>query len=391
MVVQPTIGPAAEVGDGEITPDVVSQYFTDTYRLILLAHERWRTAIWIIQVATSICGVLLIVASVYLGYREAGAIGSGMIEPMGRQLFLLLPGLLMLAIGSVAWLWKFGWELPAGLVALVTAAEMFFLQLGNVWFTVALFLGAIGAIVYGIHLRFKKRDPLQIADLEQKLDAYIDKVIAELPRKVRLPVPVEFASPGWQVLRAFPNGEHSGSPDVLCKIGSDGKPRTSPAGVAAFELKPDTLVVFEATVDLRTGQPLYARAEEFTYGDIVQVSWTNDAVVEDVKVTAAGRFAAGMASAAAAAAGGTATPAAEDQPMPRPRDRALRHRMVLEIALVNGRALPIAFWDSGYLSRGSVRSVAPIPVTDPSVVSKLWQQILERRAAARRGSPPPAA
>jgi len=121
MAFQSSIERVVEAGDGEITPDVVSQYFTDTYRLVLLAHERWQTAIRIIQLATAVGGVLLIATSIYLGYREAGAIDSTMIEPMSRELFLLLPGLLMLAIGSVPWLWKFGWELPAGLVVLVTA------------------------------------------------------------------------------------------------------------------------------------------------------------------------------------------------------------------------------------------------------------------------------
>ena len=381
MAFQSSIERGAEIGDGEITPDVVSQYFTDTYRLVLLAHERWQTAIRIIQVATAIGGVLLIATSIYLGYREAGAIDSTMIEPMGRELFLLLPGLLMLVIGSVPWLWKFGWELPAGLVALVTAAEMFFFQLGNWWFTIALFLGAVGAIVYGIYLRFKKRDPLQIADLEQKLDAYTDKVIAGLPQKVRLPLPVQFGQPGWQVLRCFPNGERCGLQDVLCKIGIDDKPRTSPVGVAAFELRPDTLAVLEAAVDLRTHQPLYALVQEFSYGDIVALSWSNDIVAEESRPTAAGRI-AGMASAAAAAATGTAGAAADDQSAPRPRDRTMRHRMVLEIGLVSGRTVPIVFWDSGFLPRGSARGIPPRPITDPSAVSALWQQILERRAVA---------
>jgi hypothetical protein len=388
MAFQSSIEHVAEVDDGEINPDVVSQYFTDTYRLVLMAHERWQTAIRIIEVATALGGMLLIAVALYLGFREAGAIDSRVIEPMSRELFLLLPGLLMLLIGSVPWLWKFGWELPAGLVVLVTAAEMFFFQLGNLWFTAALLLGAVGAIVYGIYLRFKKRDPLQIADLEQKLDAYTDKVIAALPHKVRLPVPVQFGRPGWQLSRCFPNGERCGSLEVLCKIGSDGKPRTNPAGVAAFELRPDTLAVFEAAVDLRTHQPLYALAQEFTYGDIAQLSWANDVVAEEARPTAAGRI-AGMASAAAVAAG-TAAPAAEEQPTPRPRDRTMRHRMVLEIGLVSGRTVSIVFWDSGSLSR-SARGMPPMPITDPSALSTLWQQILERRAEARHARSTPSA
>jgi hypothetical protein len=388
MAFQSSIEHVAEVGDSEITPDVVSQYFTDTYRLVLMAHERWQTAIRIIQVATAIGGLLLIAAALYLGFREAGAIDGRLIEPMGRELFLLLPGLLMLLIGSVPWLWKFGWELPAGLVVLVTAAEMFFFQLGNLWFTAALFLGAIGAVVYGIYLRFEKRDPLQIADLEQKLDAYTDKVIAGLPQKVRLPVPMQFVRPGWQLSRCFPNGERCGSLEVLCKIGSDGKPRTNPAGVAAFELRPDTLAVFEAAVDLRTHQPLYALVQEFTYGDIAQLSWANDVVAEETRPTAAGRI-AGMASAAAVAAG-TAAPTAEDQSMPRPRDRTMRHRMVLEIGLVSGRTVSIVFWDSAFLSRGA-RGMPPVPITDPSALSALWQQVLERRAVARHARTAPSA
>jgi hypothetical protein len=327
----------------------------------------------------------LIAVALYLGFREAGAIDSRVIEPMSRELFLLLPGLLMLVIGSVPWLWKFGWELPAGLVVLVTAAEMFFFQLGNLWFTAALFLGAIGAIVYGIYLRFKKRDPLQIADLEHKLDAYTDKVIAALPHKARLPVPVQFGGPGWQLSRCFPNGERCGSLEVLCKIGSDGKPRTNPAGVAAFELRPDTLAVFEAAVDLRTHQPLYTLVQEFTYGDIAQLSWANDVVAEETRPTAAGRI-AGMASAAA----GAAAPTPEDQPMPRPRDRTMRHRMVLEIGLVSGRTVSIVFWDSAFLSRGA-RGMPPVPITDPSALSALWQQVLERRAVARHARTAPSA
>lgn len=384
-----SIGLPAEVGDDEITPDVVSQYFTDTYRLILLAHERWQTAIRIIQVLTIIGGVLLIAISVYLTVREAGSVYS-IAEPMGRRLFLLLPGLLMLVIGSIPWLWKFGWELPAGLVALVTAAEMFFFQLGNVWFTIALFLGAIGAIIYGIHLRFKKRDPLQIADLEQKLDAYTAKVIGQLPQKLQLPVPVQFGGSSWQVLRSFPKRERTGALDALCKIGIDGRPRTSPAGVAAFELRPDTLVVFEAAVDLRTHEPLYARVQEFPYSDIVALSWTSDAIIEEARPTAAGRI-AGMASAAAAAASGATASPAEDQSTPRPRDRSVRNRTMLEIRLISGRAVSIVFWDSGLLTRAGARTPTPRPITDASAISGLWQQILQRQAAARRARPVPGA
>jgi hypothetical protein len=81
----------------------------------------------------------------------------------------------------------------------------------------------------------------------------------------------------------------------------------------------------------------------------------------------------------------------EEQPMPRPRDRAVRNRVVLEIGLRNGRVLSIPFWDSGFLPRGSARGMAPIPVTDPGVVGRLWQQISERRAAARRAGAVPAA
>ena len=385
MVFQSSVEPEAG-GEGEITPDVVSQYFTDTYRLVLLAHERWRTAIRIIQVATALCGLLLIGASFYLSFREVGAGGAGMIESMGRELFLLLPGLLMLVIGSISWLWKFGWELPAGLVVLVTAVEMFFFQLGNMWFTVALLLGAIGAIVYGIYLRFRKRDPLQIADLEQKLDAYTDRVIAGLPQKVQLPLPLQLSGPGWQMLRAFPNGERCGAVEVLCKIGTDGKPRTNPAGVAAFELRPDTLAVFEAAIDLRTHQPLYALAHEVPYGDIVALSWTNDVVAEEGRPSAAGRI-AGMASAAAAvAAGSAAGQSADEQPAPRPRDRTMRHRMTLEIGLAGGRTVSIVFWDSGFLPRGLARGIPPLPISDPRAVGPLWQQILERRAAHARAA-----
>ncbi|HXF53652.1 MAG TPA: hypothetical protein VNK52_05960 [Hyphomicrobiaceae bacterium] len=389
MTFPSSIEHAAQADDGEITPDVVSQYFTDTYRLVLLAHERWRTAIRIIQVATAIGGMVLVGLSLYLGYREAGTIGGRMIESMGRELFLLLPGLLMLVIGAVPWLWKFGWELPAGLVVLVTAAEMFFFQLGNLWFTVALFLGAIGAVVYGIYLRFKKRDPLQIADLERKLDAYTDRVMAALPQKLRLPVAVGFGDRDWLLVRSFPNGERCGALEVLCRIGSDDKPRTNPAAIAAFRLQPETLAVFEAAVDLRTHQPLYTLVQEVAYTDIAQLSWVSDVTADDARSTAGSRIAGMASAAAAAAAGSTSTGGADDQVSPRPRDRMLNQRILLEIGLPGGRTISIVFWDSAVLSRGA-RGLPPVPITDPSVVGALWQQILERRALTRHARSAPA-
>jgi hypothetical protein len=68
----------------------------------------------------------------------------------------------------------------------------------------------------------------------------------------------------------------------------------------------------------------------------------------------------------------------------------MRHRMVLEIGLVSGRAVSIVFWDSGFLSRGA-RGMPPMPITDPSALSALWHQILERRAVARHGRSSPSA
>jgi hypothetical protein len=64
--------------------------------------------------------------------------------------------------------------------------------------------------------------------------------------------------------------------------------------------------------------------------------------------------------------------------------------MVLEIGLVSGRTVSIVFWDSAFLSRGA-RGMPPVPITDPSALSALWQQVLERRAVARHARTAPSA
>ena len=63
---------------------------------------------------------------------------------------------------------------------------------------------------------------------------------------------------------------------MLARIGTDGVPRMSPIGLAAFDFGPDDVLVFEGAVDLSTTQAVYMRVHQFTYENIVAANWSSD-------------------------------------------------------------------------------------------------------------------
>jgi len=354
--------------EGAISRREVEQYFTGAYLGVLRAHQRWRTAIRTIQVLTIVFGAGLVAAAVYLSWGDPATFGPRLLQ----MLHLLLPGLLLCVIGALPWLWKFGWELPAGLVALVTAAEAFYFHIGHLGFSVVLLVCATAAIAYGIRLRIAgRKQPLDLQALETKLDGWTDELVRRtLARWAEELPPKAGSAQNERVLRSFPKPELSGSPDVLCRVGTDGKLRITPLGVVIFDLGPDSLLVYEGAIDLRREQVLYARAHEFRYGHIAGLHWFSDGVPE------------GTMSAAANMIVDRVTSPGADATQPKAREAAPRRRDRLEIQLAAGEGVSIVFRDSALLPRGRQAAPELQALEDRAHIRSLWTEIARRRQAA---------
>lgn len=344
--------------------EVVSQYFTGAYVGVLESHRRRRMIMAGLRVGSTIAGLGLVAVTMRDLWLQKGTLAiwplpdTVMTTPAGFGAILVLGA-------AIPLLWRYGWELPAAFVVAGAMAEVAFLNFGdrrNMGLIAAIALVAlIGAIWARVR---KRRAPLELSELEPRLDAWTETLVDRFLAGTDIPA-VPTTRGGYQyVVRTFPKLERSGAPRVLGRLGTDGRARISPIGVGAFILGQDTITAVEGAIDLGSERVLYRRAHEFRYCEVVSLVWTSDS-----------------------------TPTSPDAAVPQPRgamgamgamarlkgavqDGAARQRDTLEVRLVGGRSVSLVFADSALLP--PARGVAAASVERRDVIVSLWRDIMNR-------------
>jgi len=350
-------------GDTRINREIVSQYFTGAYVGLLQSHHRWRTIMHVLRGVVGVAGIALVAVTVRDLFLQTGTLvvwpipATVMTTPAG------LGGILVIA-AAVPRLWRYGWELPAAFVVALMIAEVALFNFGDRRIMLLAIGTALAALIAGIYVRVKKRRaPLELRELEPKLDAWTDELIDRFVAANEVPGRVLSHADCRYVVKTFPKLERSGAPRVLGRRGTDGRPRISPIGVGAFVFGPETIVAIEGAIDLRNEEILYRRAHEFRYADVVSLVWTEDAVEA---ATSTG-MPQPMMPKRPLAGFGSAAPEA-----------AVRHRETLEIRLSYGRAVSLVFADSAFLpaERGHAAAAS---VERRETIRRLWEDLMQRR------------
>jgi hypothetical protein len=341
--------------------EVVSQYFTGAYVGVLESHRRRRLIMVVLRIAAAIAGLALVAITMRDLWLQKGTLAiwplpeTVMTTPAGFGVILVLAA-------AIPLLWRYGWELPAAFVVAGAMAEVAFLNFGdrrNMGLIAAVALVAlIGAIWSRVR---KRRAPLELSELEPKLDAWTETLVDRFLGGTDIPA-VSATRSGYQyVVRTFPKLERSGAPRVLGRLGTDGRARISPIGVGAFILGPDTITAVEGAIDLGSERVLYRRAHEFRYGEVVSMVWTSDAtpIAPDAAVPHARSSIGAMARLKGAV-----------------QDVSPRQRDTLEIRLVGGRSVSLVFADSAFLPPD--RGAAAASVERRDVIVSLWRDVMSR-------------
>ena len=143
------------------------------------------------------------------------------------------------------------------------------------------------------------------------------------------------------------------------RLGTDGRPRINPIGVAAFIFREQTMTAIEGAIDLGNEQELYRRAHEFRYQDIDSLVWSSDAT-EVADPMGAARMAPRKRSGMQAA------------------EPTLRYRDTLEIRLKNGRPVSLVFADSALLPDARNKSVENL-----DRIRALWNDVMRHPSRTR--------
>lgn len=375
----PAVDGAGATGEmePEITREIAAQYFSGLYSKNRMAWHRLRRLMGWARILVMAIGIGICGAAIYVTWRETGASDlNALYAALGQRAFVLFTGALITSIGAVPLIWRYPWQLAVGLFALGMAIEMTVLDLGYRPVAIGMFMVAIGAIIYSYMLP-RRRPPLEDPELEAKLDKWIGTVTRKLIEDTRLPVADKVRVDGEFVLKSFPKRDRIGNQDVACKVGSDSRPRITPMGVAAFDLRDTTMVAFEGAVDLVSNSVLYARVHEFRYDDIIALLWTRDAVSSAKPAVGAG------------AGAGALTPRSAMQVVAGKKADAAevpRHRDMLEIRLISGRTVSLVFGDTQFLAADAIKKGGIKLIEDMDRIRVLWGEILRRQQAARSAS-----
>ncbi|MFM1813762.1 MAG: hypothetical protein RLZ98_457 [Pseudomonadota bacterium] len=288
----PLPGPASATASKSAAPrderldekSTIAKYFHDNGTSALQAHKRWRNGTAIARALTVALGLILFMVPVVLAWLEHGEIGGALFASIAERPDFLIPAVPMILIGLVPHLWRFGWELPAGLLLLIFAGEMLLFQPNRPRMTVALSVLALCAIGYGVYLRLKRQhDPADLKDVEKEVDAATDKVLKRAVEKALkdAPFPADYSPSAWQILRTIPERDRLGSLKFQCFVGHDKRPRITPLGFAAFNYRENGLAVVQGAVDLTKEQVLFTDAQELAYSEIHALHWSQVAPPDD--------------------------------------------------------------------------------------------------------------
>lgn len=343
----------ATSSDDRINRDIVAQYFTGAYVGLLRNYQRLRMFVAIARLVVGAAGLALVAWTWHDLWQQTGQL---MVWPI-PQTVVATPlgiGAILVFAAAIGRLWSYGWELPAAFVAALMIAEVALFNFADRRIMISAITVALAAIVAGIYSRVRRRRaPLDLPQLEPKLDAWTDQLIERFIAQNVVPEPSLTPAACRHVLKTFPKLERSsGAPRVLGRLGTDGRPRVSPIGVAAFVFGDRTVTAIEGAIDLGNEQVLYRRAHEFRYQDIDSMVWSSDAV----EMTQAS---------------GTTVAPPRRRPGMGAADAGLRHRDTLEIRLKNGRPVSLVFADSALLPDARGKSVESL-----DHVRALWSDLM---------------
>ena len=195
------------------------------------------------------------------------------------QLFLL-PGFLLLLIAVISPLWQKGWVLPMALSIAVAALDLYVFQVGHVAIIYALLAVSAAVLLWDARSFLEeRRKPKSVKEFEEKVDDWTERQLRRLIELARNDLPIadgRLTADSVVLLKSFPKVDRLDKAKVQARIGTDGIPRMSPIGLAAFDFGADDVVMFEGAVDLNTGEAVYMRLHQFRYDGISAVNWSTD-------------------------------------------------------------------------------------------------------------------
>lgn len=358
----------------------ISRYFAEHGTDMMKAHQRWRSATAIAQLATVLLGILLIAIPLLLSWRENSGLTAGFWSSLAQRLDFFVPGVPLVVIGLIPHLWRFGWELPAGLLLLVYAGEMLLFQPDRPRMTMALSAVALAAIGYGFYLRLRRRqDPTDLRELEKRVDAATGNVLSRAVEQALrdAPFPAAYASNNWQVLRTIPDRSRMPGGRLQSLLGSDRALRVTPLGFVAFNHQPHGLAVVEGAVDLPREQVLFTRAQELSYSEILAMHWEQETPPEEAKhdVEEAPPEAAKPSDDEGQSAAGKPHLSLAGLRAGLRKDTRARHTDTLTIELAGNRQIVLLFQDSNLLGGKPGRC----PIESIEAIRKVWTAISGRR------------
>ncbi len=347
----------------EIAAETVSNYFD---RTLLYDSDRRRIINKLMKILLLVTAVCLMGWAIWSAWQERQVLGASFLHSLKRGLELAVPGITLAFVATLSFLWKRGWELPAGLAALCIAADVHFLGSTDERITVAIATCGAGVFLYGLYLNIRYADdPAELAEFEKKLDMWAEQLLRGHINTEDLPSSTETKI---LILRSLPKLDRANVLRLQVRLGKDDKTRSTPLGAVAFEFRPDTLAVVEGAIDLKTKQLLYKHAREFAYEDVIELIWMTNARLGELP--------------SMADAGAAAETEKKKLRLSLSARRDLWSRDLLELRVFGVRNISILLRNTE-VKRGEWRSRKGF-VEDRSKIQELWKEILMRQRHARR-------
>lgn len=274
----PSPAPQKDLSDKEIKAllrDYFSRQYDENVRQFLSAEATTRFTRWVIGLAGA-----AIFAAPFIKVILTEETDRQLIGQLEGQLFLL-PGFLLLIIASLTPLWSKGWPLPMALSIGVAALDLYVFDVGHVFIIYALL--ALAALVFLWDIRSflgERRKPKSVKEFEAHIDDWTERQLRKLIEQARADLPIgqgRLNGSNTILLKSFPKANRLARETIMARIGTDGVPRMSPVGLAAFDFGDKDLLVFEGAVDLNTTQAVYMRLHHVPYSSISSVNWSSDA------------------------------------------------------------------------------------------------------------------
>jgi hypothetical protein len=159
-----------------------------------------------------------------------------------------------------------------GVLAAIAAGLLYAIGYQDwIWYELAFAVTGFLALIAGLLVRFRGKIKLQ-PELEQELSSCIITDTTRLVQNVSPLFAIHGAPPedGRFVLMGFPDKRQLEGIFIAGRVGSDGRTRVTPFAVTVLQLMHQTVMFYEAVVDVTTGITIYERVRDFPYRSI---SW----------------------------------------------------------------------------------------------------------------------